>query len=244
MFKTTSKPLKELSLKHHRVINLLEKIFSAKTNVYIDYANVFHWQDKLGYHIDFKRLKQLFNAFSNINEVKIYQGELEGDSRSVEIIKDLKEQSYIVRTKPVKIMNLPIDVSSIPLNSPAILKDFVNKSLLGKLDIETVEFLNSKLVELNMKGMKSIKHLKCNFDVEIASDMVVDSIKDPTTENFILWSGDSDFADTISQLSLQKKKVVVFATARKVSRELSETGSYIFDIKKIKDFICWKREIT
>ena len=41
-------------------------------------------------------------------------------------------------------------------------------------------------------------------------------------------------------------KVFLFATARKVSRELSaltEQGLMIFDIQKIRDFICWKKEL-
>ena len=42
------------------------------------------------------------------------------------------------------------------------------------------------------------------------------------------------------------RKVILFATARKVSRELSALvpkGLMIFDIQKIRDFICWKREL-
>lgn len=43
------------------------------------------------------------------------------------------------------------------------------------------------------------------------------------------------------------KKVILFATARVVSSELNELkskGLFILDIKKIKDFICWKRELS
>jgi hypothetical protein len=61
-----------------------------------------------------------------------------------------------------------------------------------------------------------------------------------------LWSGDSDFTDSIEKLMGVGKKVVLFATARKVSKELSSLtgkGLMIFDIQKIRDFICWKKEI-
>lgn len=61
-------------------------------------------------------------------------------------------------------------------------------------------------------------------------------------ETFVLWSGDSDFADPVNQLLKDKKNVVIFATARRVSTELAETRARIFDIKKIKEFICWSKE--
>ena len=66
------------------------------------------------------------------------------------------------------------------------------------------------------------------------------------TETYVLWSGDSDFSDPIRKLLQAGKKVVLFATVRKVSKELSslrDVGLTIFDIKKIRDFVCWKREM-
>ena len=65
-------------------------------------------------------------------------------------------------------------------------------------------------------------------------------------ENFILWSGDSDFEDPIRQLLNDNKKVVLFATARRVATQLGELlkmGLIIFDIQKIKEFICYKKEM-
>ena len=55
-----------------------------------------------------------------------------------------------------------------------------------------------------------------------------------------------DFADPINQLLNDGKKVILFATARKVASELNELrkeGLLIFDIQKIRNFICWKKEI-
>ena len=65
-------------------------------------------------------------------------------------------------------------------------------------------------------------------------------------ENFVLWSGDSDFADPLSQLLQDGKRVFLFATARRVAAELNDLGKkglVIYDIQKIRDFICWKKEI-
>ena len=161
-------------------------------------------------------------------------------------VKDIGRFGYDVKTKPVKIMRLSIDVSSVPPNSPNILKEFIRKPLLQKLTIETIEFLNNQLKQLNNQGVKSVEDLKCNFDVEIGRDMLIDYDKN-NIDNFILWSGDSDFADPVRQLLKDDKRVTLFATARRVSSELSELvegGLFIFDIQKIKDFICWKKEIT
>jgi hypothetical protein len=64
--------------------------------------------------------------------------------------------------------------------------------------------------------------------------------------SFILWSGDSDFVEPVSQLLKDKKRVAVFATGRTVAQELgglTKKGLYIFDIQKIRNFICWSRDI-
>lgn len=142
-------------------------------------------------------------------------------------------------------MQLSIDVSSISSSSPEILKNFIRAPLLKKLKVEAIEFLNNQLKGLNQQGILFVQDLKCNFDVEIGRDMLLDYEKNKI-ENFILWSGDSDFADPV-QLLEDDKKVVLFATARRIASELNELqekGLFIFDIQKIRNFICWKREIS
>ena len=146
----------------------------------------------------------------------------------------------------ILILNVLINVSSIDLQSTALLKSFISNALLRKYDIETIEYLNSKFKEMNKNGIFEIKDKKCNFDVEIGSDMLIDREKN-NIDCFALWSGDSDFHDTVTELLDSGKKVVLFATAREVSSELNELkskGLFIFDIKKIRDFICWKRELS
>ena len=245
MFQPKTNRIKQLAKKLPRRIDELEKIFDKATNIYIDFANVFRWQEKLKWHIDLKRLKQLLDSFDSIQNVKFYSGTLIGDSKSEQFIKETKRTRYIVITKPVKIMKLSIDVSSIALDSPQILKQFIRAPLLQKMSIEAIEYLNARLKELNQQGILYIEDLKCNFDVEIGRDMLLD-YHDNKVENFILWSGDSDFADPVRQLLSDNKKVVLFATARRVSVELNELrkeGLFIFDIQKIRDFICWKKEM-
>ena len=107
--------------------------------------------------------------------------------------------------------------------------------------MEDIEYLNARLRELNNQGIKYLEDKKCNFDVEIGRDMLLD-YSQKKADNFILWSGDSDFADPVSQLLKDGKKVVIYSTARRVSKELAETGAKIFDIQKIRNQICWPRE--
>ena len=224
----------------------MEKIFDKKANVYIDYANVKPWSSKLGWHIDLKRLKQFLRSFDNINSVKFYHGTIIGEAISEEFRADMENLfGADAKTKPVKKMKLSIDTSSIPMESPILLKDFIRKPLLAKFDLEIIEYLNGKLKELNERGIMFIEDLKCNFDVEIGRDMLVDYDKNEV-ENFILWSGDSDFADPIKQLLDDGRKVAIFGTARRIASELNELkekGLIIFDIQKIRNFICWKKEI-
>lgn len=246
MFEAKTEKICKLAQIYPERIKELENILDKTTNIYIDFANVVYWQDKLGWHIDLKRLKQFLDSFNTIKEVRFYSGTLENDLKSLHIIKEAQQCSYLVKTKPVKIMRLSIDVSSISLTSPEILKQFIRGTLLNKLNIETIEYLNLRLKELNQQGILYLQDRKCNFDVEIGSDMLIDCTLQ-SVDNFILWSGDSDFADPVSQLLNKEKKVILFATVRKVSTELNELrskGLVIFDIQKIKDFICWKKELN
>ncbi|HQA95959.1 MAG TPA: NYN domain-containing protein, partial [Candidatus Colwellbacteria bacterium] len=193
MFNPKTEKIKNISRVLPYRIKELESILNGKTNVYIDYANVRPWANKLDWHIDLKRLKQFLNSFDNIWSIKLYNGTLIKDAESKSFIKELKSIGYEVKTKPVKIRRLSIDVSSIPPESPEIIKNFIRKSLLQKFKIETIEFLNSQLKELNNQGIFWIEDLKCNFDVEIGRDMLVDYDKNGI-DTFVLWSGDSDFA--------------------------------------------------
>lgn len=223
-------------------ITELSEIFSKPTNIYLDYANIFNWSEKLKWHVDPKRLKQFLDSFPTIKTVRLYSGTLSGNENSEHFIKEVQDLNYIVTTKPVKRMRLSINVSGVPPNSPVILESFIKKTLLKKFTLETIEYLNGKLQELNNQGIIYIEHWKCNFDVEIGRDMLLDYEKNEIN-SFVLWSGDSDFADPISQLMKDKRSVYLFATARRVSPELSETGVLVFDIQKIRNFICRPKEI-
>lgn len=246
MFKPKTERIKNIADNKQVVIKQLENIFSAKTRIYIDYANVRPWSTKLGWHIDLRRLKQFLDSFNTVEAINFYNGYLAGDQRSEKEKTEVENSKYILRTKPVKIMNFSINASSISNDSTSLLDQFVKRALLRKYEIGTIEYLNERFGDMNKKGEFYIQDRKCNFDVEIGVDMLLDCERN-SAEIFVLWSGDSDFADPVEKLMSAGKKVILFATARKVSRELAalvSKGLMIFDIQKICDFICWKKELV
>jgi uncharacterized LabA/DUF88 family protein len=245
MFIPKTERIKNIVADKQEVIKQLEGIFSGTTRVYIDYANVRPWSEKLGWHIELKRLKQFLDSFDTIEAVNFYNGYLAGNERSEKEKTEAEDNKYFLRTKPVKIMKFSIDASSILADSTVFLDQFIRRALLRKYEISTVEYLNERFKDMNKKGEYFIEDMKCNFDVEIGVDMLLDCERN-NAETFVLWSGDSDFADSVEKLINMGKKVVLFATARKVSKELAALagkGLMIFDIQKIRDFICWKKEL-
>lgn len=243
MFKPKTPRIEKLAKLFPKAISDLEKIFDGPTNIYIDWSNVIHWQDTLRWSFDLKRMKQFFDSFDTVCSVKIYTGTLKGNKQSEDCIPELQAMGYDVNTKLVKLMKMSIDVSSIPKDSPIILKSFVKKSLLSKLDIETIEYLNNKFEAFNKQGILYIEEPKCNFDVEMGRDMLRDFDNDGI-KNYILWSVDSDFAGPVNQIRNDGKNAIVFATSGKVSTELDDTGTFVFDVKKIREFICWSRDLS
>lgn len=244
MFNPKTLKIRKIQESRGAVIEKLKKLFDGKVYIYIDYANVRPWSNKLKWHIQITRLKQFLDSFDNIEYVKFYQGTLKGNQKSEKEIKKLEKNKFEVKTKPVKIIKLSIDATSVPLDSSALLNQFIRRALMRKYDIEVIEYLNNKFVEMNKHGAYFIEDRKCNFDVEIGVDMLLDCERN-SVDTYVLWSGDSDFANPLRKLLENHKKVILFATAGRISRELNdlkELGLYIFDIADIKEFICWVRE--
>lgn len=246
MFKPSNPKVVDIAKRHQPVIHQLERLLPGKVNIYIDYANVRAWTRRLQWHIDIERLYQFLRSFDNFQTITFYNGTLQGKAESETFMKRAANAGYRIRTKPVKIMRFSIDATSISPSSPDLLVQFIRNSLLRELDLKTIELLNSKLQELFKIRGPYLEERKCNFDVEIGRDMTIDNERG-AADCFGLWSGDSDFHDPVNELLSQGKKVVLFATARRVASELQalqRNGLFIFDIAKIRDFICYQREMA
>ncbi len=237
MFKPKTPELEAFQKAYPGRVAKLESFFDAPTGVYIDYANA---RNRLGaWQIDLSKVNDLFDSFGNIAFKKFYYGTLCGDKKSEGFIHRVKKIGFEVHTKPVKIMDISINATSISIGSPDILQHFMSQGLLRSLKLDAIEYLNDQLRDLNKQGITALKERKCNFDVEIGTDMRLDhSLK--KCENFCLWSGDSDFADPIKCLLGDTKKVVVLGTGGKIAYELNAlktSGLEIFDIRKIREAI-------
>jgi uncharacterized LabA/DUF88 family protein len=215
----------------------LQGLFVGITHVYIDFANVNGCCSKLGWSLDFKKLKSLLDSVGTVKSAKVYYGTIVGDHGSEGFVARIRKEGFQVETKPVKMIELPINVSSITTQSTDILRNFIDDTLIKSLKVEAIEYLNQQLAELNKQGIYSLKKRKCNFDVEIGTEMRLDNALGKA-ETFCLWSGDSDFAHPIWQLLDEGKKVVV--VSKGMARELSDLqpdGLIYFDIRKLKDLI-------
>ena len=119
MFVAKTKRIEELAKLFPGVIEKLDtRILENPSGIYIDWANVLYWQDRLGWHFCTKRQKQLFDSFDTVQFVKIYTGTLEGNEKSAESIKELEAFGYEVITKPVKLMRTPPNLSLIHISEP------------------------------------------------------------------------------------------------------------------------------
>lgn len=247
MFQPSKQEHHDLLKAHSKPIQELEQLLKGRgVNVYLDYANVRPWANRLGWHIDLRRLKDFLRSFDNVHDIKLYYGTLKGNLESQNDIQEWKRLGYIVRTKDVKIIKLPVDASSISPQSPDLLKNFIRAPLLRQYNLEAIEYLNKQFAEMNKRGIYFLEDRKCNFDVEIGRDMTLDRERNEA-DCFVLWSGDSDFHDPLNEILTSGRKAILFASARLVASELNELrvkGLIIFDIRKIREFICWKRELA
>jgi len=146
LFKGLTPALETLAKKYSRQILELESLLDRRTNLYLDYANLKNWSSKLGWQIDMRRLRQFLQCFDTVNEIKVYYGTIAGNAASENRIDKLKKLGYTVVTKPVKLIRLSVDVSSLSSSSATnILRNFIASELLRQLKVESVEYLNDLL---------------------------------------------------------------------------------------------------
>lgn len=238
MFNAKTFPLKFAAGNHVERIACLEKLLGDQTVVYIDYGNVRGWKKRLGWEIDLLKLKDFFDSFG-VREVRFYFGTIPGDRGSEKFMTFVHKLGYKVRTKRLKRISVSIDVSSIKRASRDILGGIIDQALLHHLPTRAIEALNDELGAMNRRGVMAIEFWKCNFDVEIASDMRIDHHLERAT-SFCLISGDSDFADPLTELINDHRPTTVIGTARHIASEinaLQSKGLKIFDIKTLRDFV-------
>lgn len=69
MFIAKTEKIKEISKEKESILDQLDLLLYGNVKMYIDYANVKPWSEKLGWHIEIKRLRQFLECFNNIKQV-------------------------------------------------------------------------------------------------------------------------------------------------------------------------------
>jgi uncharacterized LabA/DUF88 family protein len=224
----------------HAIDSLLNSC-SGKMHAYIDWANIDKLQSVIGFKIKHKRLIEFLESISGFNKAYFYAGYMQNDPFKEYILKTIPSYGFTLKTKLVKEIRKYLTHSDV--HSIAALKSFVRPALLRHFTLGEIVYTNSILKRISQNiGANYILDRKCNFDVEMGTDMSIDGLIHGV-ETFLVFSGDSDFADTITTLIKQGKRVIVISTSRHIASELGSTGAFIFDIRKLKNFICQKTKM-
>jgi len=187
--------------------------------VYLDLTNMFHWQDVLGWQFRIEDLMtQLFN-FSSVKEIKVYYGLNEEDRKNSEAFhKRIKKTGAILRTKSMKFINKDIDEAL-----------FFQRKTMTLFEKPIKDKIYELIDELKKSGIV-VREPKCNFDVEMAMDMMDDSEK---MNGVLLFSGDSDLSKPLERLKVKGKNIGIVGVRGKVAGELHILGDKYFDFGKL-----------
>jgi len=165
-----------------------------KAKVYIDGANIFYTQKKLGWSLDWQKTKDYLGKRWDIIEYRYYIGLKQGDDNVRSYLKYLDCINFTIIAKPLKIIEID---QNHPLHQ--------------------------------LHNYREIH--KCNFDVEISTDISFDRTK---IDEIILFSGDSDFKYLIEKIKSVGKKMIIFSSRKTIAWELKLAASEYFFIEDLE----------
>lgn len=193
--------------------------------VYLDLTNIFHWQDTLGWRFRIEDMIEQLFTFPNIKEIKVYYGRNERDLQNSEAFHNrIKKTGAILRTKSMKFIPKTIQEGM-----------FFQRKTLTLFDDGVKGKIHELIDELQKSGV-AIEEPKCNFDVEMAMDMLDDTDK---LTAVMLFSGDSDMCAPLERLKVKGKHIGVVGVRGKVAGELHQIKDKYIDFGK---FYTGKRE--
>lgn len=194
---------------------------------YLDLTNMFHWQDVLGWKFRIEdAVGQLF-TFPNIKEIKVYYGLNERDKKNSEAFHNrIKKTGAILKTKSMKFITKNINEGL-----------FFQRRTMTLFDGPVKNKIQELIDELQKSGI-IIEEPKCNFDVEMAMDMLDDAEK---LTAVLLFSGDSDLLEPLERLKVKGKKIGIVGVRGRVASELYDIKDKYIDFGK---FYSGKRAYT
>lgn len=183
--------------------------FDKETSLiaYLDLANMFHWQDVLRWGFSVDNLIDQLKKIPSIKEIRIYYGtDIKNRQKSENFFKRIQSKETVVITKDVKYIKKEVDDYF-----------FVKRKTLPLFNQKSQNKLTELSKSVKEQGLLFIEEPKCNFDVEISLDMLDAADK---TSGYFLFSGDSDFKETLSRLKIKHKNIYVFGVRGQVGHEL------------------------
>ncbi|MFH1128002.1 MAG: NYN domain-containing protein [Candidatus Omnitrophota bacterium] len=194
--------------------------FTKETSViaFLDLTNMFHWQDVLKWNFSVYQVIEQLLRTKPLKEIRIYYGlntrELQ---KSENFHQRLRKTGAIVISKPVKWIKKEITKNL-----------FVKPATLGLFDGNAHSKLDELITYLQQQGIV-IEEPKCNFDVEMALDMLDAMDK---VSGVLLFSGDSDMKEPLERLKLKGKKIYIFGVRGLVAKELWQACTKYIDFGK------------
>ena len=185
---------------------------------YLDLSNMFHWQNTLKWNFSVYSIIYQLLRVRSVKEVRVYYGLNERERlKSENFYRALRKTGAIVITKPVKWIKKEITKSL-----------FVKSATLDLFDGNAHSKLDELVGYLQKQGI-AIEEPKCNFDVEMALDMLDATDK---ISGVLLFSGDSDFKEPLARLKLKGKNIYLFGVRGQIAHELWQVCSKYVDFGK------------
>ncbi len=186
---------------------------------YLDLTNMFHWQDILGWRFRVEDVIKQLSNFPNVKAVKVYYGFNQRDKENSEAFHNrIKKTGAILKTKPMKFLRKDINEAL-----------FFQRRTMTLFDGQVRNKISSLINELQKTGM-FIEEPKCNFDVEMAMDILDDADKITAV---MLFSGDSDLLEPLERIKVQGKKIGIVGVRGRVAGELHNIEDKYFDFGKL-----------
>lgn len=185
---------------------------------YLDLTNMLHWQEVLGWKFRVEDVISQLLSFHNIKEVKVYYGLNGRDLKNSEAFHNrIKKAGAILRTKPMKFITKTINEGL-----------FFQRKTITLFDGTVKQKINELIAELQNSGL-IIKEPKCNFDVEMAIDMLDDASK---ISAVLVFSGDSDLSGPLERLKVKGKQIGIVGVRGMTAGELHHIKNKYFDFGK------------
>ena len=184
--------------------------------VFVDYANVrqwskYFWPNERAKDIDISKLSDVINSVNPAAKF-FYYGYY-------------KHEDFLPESDP---FNIKHRQSTARLHK-AKSCGFTVREKVAKL-----------IFGYDITGMREGQFYKCNFDIEMAIDMLTNVDKFDTV---FLWSGDSDFAELLEYLKSKGKKIISICAKGCASEEIRSVSDLFIQADRLKEHLVYEANI-